>query len=214
MATGHDTVVLHLRETAGLWFGLACLGEALLATAVSPTRARTIAALRRSLPAAVEHRLGGEVRPEFVERTLELLAHLEAGDERGKRFVLDSRHLGEPLRRVLEAAAAIPLGYVSTYGNVARAAGVEARDVGGIMARNPLYPIVACHRVVGADLALVGYAGSKSPAALGAKLARLRSEARGFATERDLPVGGEVLRVYPVERAIAKARDGQRWLFE
>jgi hypothetical protein len=74
--------------------------------------------------------------------------------------------------------------------------------------------------VVGADLSLVGYFGSRGPEALGRKLARLSSEARGFAQERTVPVDGRPLLVYPVEWAIARARrhgrsdDRQRSLFD
>ncbi|HEX9188289.1 MAG TPA: MGMT family protein, partial [Vicinamibacteria bacterium] len=71
--------------------------------------------------------------------------------------------------------------------------------------RNPLYPIVPCHRVVGADLALVGYFGSKRETALQSKLARLEKEARGFSAERDVVVAGRPMRVYPVEWAVAHA---------
>jgi hypothetical protein len=73
---------------------------------------------------------------------------------------------------------------------------------------------------VGADLSLVGYAGSKGEEALRAKLARLSREARGFTSEKDVSVEGRALRVYPVEWAIAKAekhgagRGRQRTLFE
>jgi hypothetical protein len=73
------------------------------------------------------------------------------------------------------------------------------------MASNPLYPIVPCHRVVGVDLSLVGYSGSKGPAALRAKLARLSKEAQGFTAAQDVLVQGQSLRVYPVEWAIAAA---------
>jgi O-6-methylguanine DNA methyltransferase len=127
--------------------------------------------------------------------------------------------VASPLAGVLKVAAAIPLGYVTSYGNIAKASHVEARDVGRIMASNPLYPIVPCHRVVGADLALVGYSGSKGPAALRAKLARLSKEARGFTAEQDVLVQGRPLRVYPVEWAIANAQkhdlgaERQRTLF-
>ena len=46
------------------------------------------------------------------------------------------------------------------------------------MAGNPLYPIVPCHRVVGADMSLVGYGGKQTTGALTAKLSRLQAEAR------------------------------------
>jgi hypothetical protein len=79
------------------------------------------------------------------------------------------------------------------------------------MATNPLYPIIPCHRVVGADLSLVGYTGSRDAPALRSKLERLRAEARGFAEARTVPtpLGSAGLAIYPVERVIAKAaRDG------
>jgi O-6-methylguanine DNA methyltransferase len=128
--------------------------------------------------------------------------------------------LRRALAGVLKVAAAIPLGYVTSYGNIAKASNADARDVGQVMATNPLYPIVPCHRVVGADLSLVGYFGSKAPEALRAKLDRLSKEARGFKAEQDVLVEGRPLRVYPVEWAIDRAQkrgradDRQRSLFE
>jgi len=213
-------VVLHAREVAGRWFGVACAGEGLVATAVSSTRARTLAHLRRALPDGVEGRVADEGVSDFADRTFALLVYLEAGREEHKRFSLAVEYVAEPLAAILRVAAAIPLGCVTSYGDVAKASGTEARDVGKVMATNPLYPIVPCHRVVGADLALVGYFGSKRPDALRAKLDRLSKEARGFKTEQDVVVEGRALRVYPVEWAIAQARkhgrvdDRQLSLFE
>jgi methylated-DNA-[protein]-cysteine S-methyltransferase len=214
------TVVLHAREVGARWYGVACAGERLVATAASPTHAGTLEHLRRSLPAGVGHRVAGEEHSEFVEKTIALLAELEAGHEEHKAFSLATDLVGESLAGVLKVAAAIPIGYVTSYGNIAKASHVDARDVGKAMATNPLYPIVPCHRVVGADLSLVGYFGSRRPDALQAKLARLEKEARGFKVEHDVEVEGRPLRVYPVEWAIAHARghgrgdDRQRSLFE
>ena len=55
----------------------------------------------------------------------------------------------------------IPYGETRSYGQLARELGKVslAREVGGANARNPLSVIVPCHRVVGADGRLVGYAG-------------------------------------------------------
>jgi methylated-DNA-[protein]-cysteine S-methyltransferase len=214
------TVVLHTSEVGGRWYGVACHDEGLVATAASSTRARTLEHLRRSLPAGVAHRVADEDHPDFVEKTIALLAELEAGHEEHKVFSLATDVVGEPLAGVLKVAAAIPIGYVTSYGIIAKASGTDARDVGKVMATNPLYPIVPCHRVVGADLALVGYFGSQRPDALRAKLDRLSKEARGFKAEQDVVVEGRLLRVYPVEWAIAHAQkpgrgdDRQRSLFE
>jgi O-6-methylguanine DNA methyltransferase len=203
---------------------VACAGEGLVATTVSSTRARTLDGLRRSVPAGVEHRVAAEAASDFALKTIALLVELEAGHEEHKAFSLAPEYVGEPLAGVLKAAAAVPVGYVTSYGDIAKASDAEARVVGRVMATNPLYPIVPCHRVVGANLSLVGYRGSRDPAALHAKLERLSKEARGFAAEKDVPVPGGPLRVYPVEWAIARAKakakaqepgaDRQRTLFE
>lgn len=202
-------IVLHVRAVAGRWFGIAYVGEGLVATAVSSSRARTVANLRRSLPEGVAHRVADADRSDFVERTIGLLVELEAGNEEHKGFSL-AECVGEPLAGVLKVAAAIPLGFVTSYGNIGKASNADARDVGQVMATNPLYPIVPCHRVVGADLSLVGYFGSKRADALRAKLDRLAKEVRGFKGEQDVLVEGRPLRVYPVEWAIARAKKGGR----
>ena len=66
-------------------------------------------------------------------------------------------------RRVLDAAAAIPYGAVTSYASLARAIGQPSatRAVAQALRTNPLPIVVPCHRIVGADGALVGYAGDK-----------------------------------------------------
>ena len=63
--------------------------------------------------------------------------------------------------RVWNLLRQIPYGETRSYGQLARELGnvTLAREVGGANARNPLSVIVPCHRVVGADGRLVGYAG-------------------------------------------------------
>ncbi len=55
----------------------------------------------------------------------------------------------------------IPAGRVTTYGQIAVVLDTPnaARAVGHAMNRNPFAPTVPCHRVVGADGSLTGYAG-------------------------------------------------------
>jgi alkylated DNA nucleotide flippase Atl1 len=130
-------LVLHTKEIDGRWFGVACAGEGLVATAVSPTRAATLGRLRRSLPPGIEHRIGGEDRSDYVEKTIALLVELEASEEGHKRFSLASEYVAESLASVLKIAAAIPLGYVTTYGNIASVSGAEARDGGESWRRIP-----------------------------------------------------------------------------
>jgi methylated-DNA-[protein]-cysteine S-methyltransferase len=62
---------------------------------------------------------------------------------------------------VWEELSRIPFGETRTYGQVARAIGWpgEAVEVGSACATNPVLLVVPCHRVVGADGSLKGYAG-------------------------------------------------------
>jgi len=55
--------------------------------------------------------------------------------------------------------AKIPYGSTATYGDLARAVGGLPHEVGAAVGRNPLSILVACHRVVGKNGKLTGYAG-------------------------------------------------------
>ncbi|MDR0797984.1 MAG: methylated-DNA--[protein]-cysteine S-methyltransferase [Nitrososphaerota archaeon] len=99
---------------------------------------------------------------------------------------------------VLKAVMQIPLGYVSTYGAVAKAVGGGSRAVGNIMAGNIFVPFIPCHRVVRADLSLGGYGGG-----LKAKHQLLMKEKQSYLKSKKVLVeNGGVLQVYPVETTL------------
>ncbi|POH61076.1 methylated-DNA--[protein]-cysteine S-methyltransferase [Arthrobacter glacialis] len=78
------------------------------------------------------------------------------------QFSVPMAPLGSPFQhRVWAALRAIPFGEVRSYGELAAMLGDKsmAQAVGSANGRNPISIIVPCHRVVGADGALVGYAG-------------------------------------------------------
>ena len=62
-------------------------------------------------------------------------------------------------RRVWDALLAIPYGETRTYGELAAELGSSPRAVGTAVGKNPISVIVPCHRVLGADGSLTGYAG-------------------------------------------------------
>jgi methylated-DNA-[protein]-cysteine S-methyltransferase len=65
-------------------------------------------------------------------------------------------------RRVWAALTEIPFGETTSYGALARELGLTghgARAVGLANGRNPIPVVVPCHRVIGADGRLTGYAG-------------------------------------------------------
>lgn len=84
--------------------------------------------------------------------------------------------VGTPFQRaVWRALGKIPYGTTTTYAAIARAIGrpEAVRAVGAANGKNPISIVVPCHRVVGSDGALTGYAGG-----LAAKRALLELEAR------------------------------------
>ncbi|SCK31982.1 methylated-DNA-[protein]-cysteine S-methyltransferase [Streptomyces sp. WMMB 714] len=64
-------------------------------------------------------------------------------------------------QRVWKLLEQIPYGETRTYGDLARELGdpALAQAVGSANGRNPLSIVVPCHRVIGADGRLTGYAG-------------------------------------------------------
>ena len=105
-------------------------------------------------------RFGPRVVEGFDEARRQLAEYL-AGERRV--FDLATASRGEPFqRRVWELLDGIPYGEKTTYGAIARELGGDptlARAVGRAVGANPLSIVRPCHRVVGRDGALTGYAG-------------------------------------------------------
>ncbi|MFE0450447.1 methylated-DNA--[protein]-cysteine S-methyltransferase [Streptomyces sp. NPDC058914] len=91
----------------------------------------------------------------------EQLAAYFAGDL--KEFRLPLRAEGTAFReRVWAALETVPYGSTTTYGEIAARVGASraaVRAVGGAVGANPLLIVRPCHRVIGADGSLTGYAG-------------------------------------------------------
>jgi methylated-DNA-[protein]-cysteine S-methyltransferase len=84
-------------------------------------------------------------------------------ERRREAFELESdiSHLPAFQQVVLEELARVPYGRLTTYGALAERVGRPraARAVGGALHRNPIPIVLPCHRVVGANGSLTGYAG-------------------------------------------------------
>lgn len=80
-----------------------------------------------------------------------------------KEFDLPLRPEGTPFQlRVWEQLRLVPYGETSSYGEIARRLGMNAgasRAVGAANGRNPIAIVIPCHRVVGTNGLLSGYAG-------------------------------------------------------
>jgi methylated-DNA-[protein]-cysteine S-methyltransferase len=83
-----------------------------------------------------------------------------AGSRREFDLPLDLR-VAPFYEAVLSELARVPYGRTATYGALAAKVGRPraARAVGTVMNRNPIPIVLPCHRIVGADGSLTGYAG-------------------------------------------------------
>ena len=96
----------------------------------------------------------------LLERAQEQIT--EYFDGRRQEFDLPLAFVGTDFqKKVWQALTAIPYGTTTTYGALAEVVGCSggARAVGMANNRNPLPILVPCHRVVGANGQLTGYAG-------------------------------------------------------
>ena len=116
---------------------------------------------------------------------------VEAARQLGEYFASERRAFDLPLRfrgtdfqrAVWNVLLTIPFGETWSYGAIARALGRPgaSRAVGAANGRNPISIVAPCHRVIGANGALTGFAGG-----LAAKQALLALERGAGAGAEDL----------------------------
>lgn len=125
--------------------------------------------------------------PAVIDETVRWLDIYFSGKDPG--FTPELKFIGTDFRKKLwESLLTVPYGRTVTYAEIAGKLGkgpAAARSIGGAVGHNPISLIVPCHRVVGADGSLTGYAGGiERKAALleleqGGRTGRLHSDIRG-----------------------------------
>jgi len=101
----------------------------------------------------------GEDLKDLIRRLEEYLA----GKRRDLGWVVDEAFMRSPFQReVLRATAEVPYGTVVTYLGIAEAIGQPkaVRAVAQALRYNPVPIHIPCHRVIGSDGSLTGYAGN------------------------------------------------------
>jgi methylated-DNA-[protein]-cysteine S-methyltransferase len=130
-------------------------GEALVALDYEGYEPRMMRLLARRFPKAM---LADGAIPARVAQALDAYF---AGDAEALEGIA-LRLGGTPFQQTVWAALrAIPWGATNSYGGLARAIGKPSasRAVGLANGANPVAIVVPCHRVIGADRKLTGYAG-------------------------------------------------------
>lgn len=189
---------IYTRKIGDIWFGVAYEDKTVLGTTFANSEKNALQGLNEAVHRDVSKQTQKETI--FAKHVVETLKNMYDGKNVPQDLKVKSKHLSKYATRVIEAVSKVPVGYITSYGEVAKTVGGGPRAVGQIMARNPFAPICPCHRIVKSDLTLGGYGGG-----LSMKLAFLKRERRGYTSEKQIPVNGKKLRIFPVERAIKKA---------
>lgn len=195
---------LYAKNLEGVCFGVAFDEEKIFATAFAFNQTRVLQNLLKNIPFNVPFQFSEEALG-LAEQAVATLKDIYLGRDVPHKFLLAMEHLSSYTKKVLKVAALIPIGYVASYGAVARAAGGSPRAVGRVMASNPFPLIIPCHRVVSSNFSLGGYGEG-----LQVKLDILIRERRGYTAKKEVEVNGEKLHVFPVELLLRKHANEKR----
>jgi methylated-DNA-[protein]-cysteine S-methyltransferase len=190
---------LYAKTFGNVTFGVACEGQRVFAAGFWNNPQETVTKLRRELPPNVSSQVAKEPSA-FAAKALTTVKDVYEGKGATEEVPLALERFPLYTQRVLKTVSQIPVGYVTSYGAVAEAAGGGARAVGNVMANNAFAPIVPCHRVVTSSLGLGGYGGG----GLRVKYEFLKREKRGYTEPSEVLAEGRVLKVFPVEFVLQK----------
>jgi len=190
-------ICVYRKRVDGLWCAAALEGDRVFATNFGSDEERVLKGLLASLPLNVPfHVVDRQSQPS--EKVLTAIRLMIVGESVSEDFKFEMAHLPEYSQRVLGFLAKVPVGYVTTYGALAKAAGGGPRAVGRVMATNPFAPLIPCHRVVRSDFDVGGYGGEVVGQGVEAKRAILQREDRGYKEPTKIRVDGSILSVFPV----------------
>jgi O-6-methylguanine DNA methyltransferase len=183
---------IYHQKLDGMWYAAALEDDKVFATNFGSNESKVVKQLLESLPYDAPFQMT-EKSSKLAEKLLTTLKSMFAGENVFSDFKFEITHLPNYSKKVLGLLAKVPVGYVTTYGALAKATEGGPRAVGNVMAANPFAPLIPCHRVVRSDCTLGGYGGG-----LDTKRKILEREDRGYREARKINVDGKVLVIYPV----------------
>jgi len=177
------------------WYAAAIENDEVFATAFSPdNEEEALRDLLKSLPYNVPFQITEKPGQLLAELLKTLKAIFDGKDVSHSNFKTVMNHLPTYTRKVLGCTSLIPVGYLTTYGAIAKVTGGSPRSVGRTEASNPFPLLIPCHRVVRADFSIGGYGlGEK------VKLQILQREERGYEKTTSLKINDKTLPLFPVK---------------
>ena len=185
-------ISIHLKKIGHVSFGAATEGDKVFATTFNRSEKNALENLLGSLPYDLPFQVA-EKQDIVSEKLLSTLKAIYDGKGASSSFKVVMGHLPEYSQKVLRCVWQIPVGYLTSYGSVAKACGGSPRAVGRVMATNPFPLLIPCHRVVQADFSVGGYGGG-----IEVKREILKREDRGYKASKEIMTEAGVLLMHPV----------------
>jgi len=187
-------IYLYHQEINNMWYAAAIQNDEVFATAFSSKEEEVLRHLLKNLPYNLPFQITEKPDQPLAELLKTLKAIFDGKNVSHSSFKTNMDHLPTYTRRVLSCTSLIPVGYLTTYGAIAKVAGGSPRSVGCIEASNPFPLLIPCHRVVRTDFSLGGYGlGEK------VKLELLQREERGCEETKRLKVEDRELALFPIK---------------
>lgn len=196
-------IKIYHKKTKGVWFGAAVQENQVLSTYFS-TDEPNFLKLKQGLTNGSFQVL--EEPNRFLKKVLNALENIFNGRSTEKYCLnTDLSNLSSYSQKVLNFTYLVPVGYVTTYKALAKAAGGIARSVGRVEAINPIPLLIPCHRVVCSDFRVGGYGYGEQ-----IKVEILQREERGYEKIRQLITNDKKLVIYPVKMVNQRRRAFKR----
>jgi len=188
-------ISIHHQKIDEVWYAAAIENDKIFATAFSPdNEEEALRHLLKSLPYNIPFQVTEKPGQLLAELLKTLKAIFDGKDVSHSNFKTSMDHLPTHTRRVLDCTSLIPVGYLTTYGTIAKVTGGSPRSVGRAEASNPFPLLIPCHRVVRADFSIGGYGlGEK------VKLQILQREERGYEKTTTLKINDKTLPLFPIK---------------
>ncbi len=184
---------IYYKNIDGMWFAAAIENEAILTTTFTPNEDEALKYILKDLPFNTPFQMA-EKQTSLSNEVLSTLKSIFNGKDATPKFKLELQYLSHYAQKVLKCVSLVPVGYVTTYGAVAKTMGGSPRAVGRVMATNPFPPLIPCHRVVRSDFTLGGFG-----LGIAVKWEMLQRENRGYTQSKKLKMNGKSLSLFPIK---------------
>jgi len=188
---------IYHKKTNDNWCAVAVQDEKIMGTAYAKTETDAVKQALENLPHGKPFQVEKKPSP-LAEKALECIGSILLGKDAVCDLEFEPNRVSPYAYKVLTCLTKVPMGYVTTYGALAKTVGSGPRAIGQVMRLNPFAPLVPCHRVIRSDFSIGGFGGGFGES-VKTKRRLLQRENRGFQKPSKVATECGLLQVWPAE---------------